>query len=134
MNRRSLLRDVIGFLVGGATGAIGSTLVYLAFFGAPKGAHNGEDGAPLAALTFYLFVAGGFIGRRGFTADFRSDLYPSIIGSYVVAVFLCVIAGLSFGELSAMIGFATAGILVSAVSSLLLMRCWPPKVIDEWRN
>ena len=134
MNRQSLPRDVIGFLAGGFAGATGAALVYLASLGAPKGAHNGEDGAPLAALTSYMLFAGGFIGRSGFTADFRSDLYPSIIGSYVVAVFLCLTAGVSFGELSAMIGFVTVGILVSAVSSLLLMRCFPPKIVDEWQG
>ncbi len=112
-------------------GATAAGLVYVAFLGVPTGAHNGEDGTPLAALILFIFFAGGFVGRRGFSADFLSDLYPSIIGSYVVAVFLCVIAGLSFGELSAMIGFATVGILMSVVTSLLLMRCFPPKIIDE---
>ena len=134
MNRRSLLRDVIGFAVGAMVGAVAAGIVYLAFLGAPKGAHNGEDGAPLAVLVVFMLFAGGFIGRRGFTADFISDLYPSTIGSYIVAVISCVFAGLSLGELGAMIAFATMGILASAVTSLLLMRCFPPKIIDEWKG
>jgi hypothetical protein len=134
MNQHSLLRDLVGFLVGGLIGATGAALVYMAILGVSRGAHNGEDRAPLAALTLFMFFAGGSIGRRGFTADFRSDLYPSIIGSYVVAALLCLLAGLSFCEMFAMIGFATAGILVSAVTSLMLMRCFPPKTIDEWHG
>src|SRR5262245_59188103 len=122
MNRPSLLRDTIGFVVGGTIGSAAAGIVYIEFVGLPTGAHNGEDSAPLAVLILFMFFAGGFVGRRGLTADFRSDFYPSIIGSYIVAVFLCLTAGLSFAELSAMIGFATVGILASVVISLLLMR------------
>jgi hypothetical protein len=131
MKRPSLLRDVIGFIVGGLVGAVTVGLVYVAFLGKPTGAHNGEDGAPLATLILFMFFAGGFIGRRGFNADFFSDLFPSAIGAYVVAAFLCVIAGLSFIESATMIGFVTVGVIGSAAATLLLMRRFPPKITNE---
>lgn len=127
MNRTSLFRDLIGFLVGGIVGAVAAGLAYVAVIGMPTQAHNGEDGAPLAALVVFMIFAGGFIGRRGFSAHFVSEVYPSLIGSYIGATFLCLVAGLSFSELGAMIGFATVGIFASATTSVMLMRSFPPK-------
>ena len=74
-----------------------------------------------------MFFCGGFIGRRGFSAEALSDLFPSVVGTYAVAVLFPLIAGLSFGELAPLVGFASAGVVASSVGSLLLMKWFPPK-------
>ncbi len=74
-----------------------------------------------------MFFCGGFIGRRGFSAEALSDLVPSVVGTYVIAVLFPLIAGLSFGELAPLVGFASAGVVASAFGSLLLMRWFPPQ-------
>ena len=129
MNQSSLLRDIVGFIVGGVTAAVASALILLAFFPLPPDPkptdHTGEA---LAVLVLVTFFCGGFIGRRGFSADFWSDLFPSVIGSYVVIGFLCLISSLDFREATTMIGFASVGIVTSVVVSLLLLRWFPPKI------
>jgi|ERR1039458_5536385 hypothetical protein len=136
MNQSSLLRDVIGFVFGGLTAAVVSALVVAAFFGWPSAPsprnYNGEDSAVLAVVVLVMFFCGGFIGRRGFSADFLSDLYPSVIGTYLVIVFLCIIAGLSFGELATMVGIASVSIVASTVVLLLLKYWFPPKTTDNY--
>ena len=73
-----------------------------------------------------MFFCGGFIGRRGFSAEALSDLIPSVIGTFVTVVLLSLTAGLDLGELAALVGFASAGVVASAVGSLRLMRWFPP--------
>ena len=74
-----------------------------------------------------MFFCGGFIGRRGLSADFLSDLRWPVVGSYVAVVFLRVLASFSLGETATMAAFATAGILSSVVVSLVLLRRFPMK-------
>ena len=128
MNQSSLLRDVVGFVVGGLTAAVAAALIFLAFFPLPsEPKRTDHTGEALAMLVLVMLFCGGFIGRRGFSADFISDLVPPVIGSYVAVIGLCVIAGLSLGELAPMVGFASVGIITSAVVSLALLRWFPPK-------
>jgi multisubunit Na+/H+ antiporter MnhB subunit len=126
-NRPSLLRDVVGFFGGGLVAAIAAGLVFLAFFPLPPPKPTDHTREALAVLVLVVFFCGGFIGRRAFSADFWSDLLPSIITSYVVIGFLCLISGLDFSESAPMIGFASVGIVTSAVVLLLLGRRFPPK-------
>jgi hypothetical protein len=123
-NHSSLLRDVVGFVAGGLAAAVAAALVFLAFFPLPEPKPTDHAREALAVL---VLVVGGFIGRRAFSADFWSDLWPSVITSYVVIGFLCLISSLDFSEAAPMIGFASAGIVTSAVLLLLLGRRFPPK-------
>ena len=127
-HQSSLSRDVAGFLLGGVFAAIAAGLMFVAFFPLPKeqDPRNYTGGAFMITI-LVMFFCGGFIGRRGFSADAFSDLLPSVIGTYVVVVILCLMAGLDFGELAPLVGFATAGVIASAAGSLLLLRWFPPR-------
>lgn len=127
-NQTSLLRDLVGFIVGGLVAAVASALVFLAFFPLPEPKPTDHTREALAVLVLVVFFCGGFIGRRVFSADFWSDLLPSVVTSYVVIGFLCLLSGLDFSESAPMIGFASAGIVTSAVVLLLLGRRFPPKI------
>ena len=108
--------------------AIASALVLLAFFPLPPEPNpRNHTGEALVILCIVMFFCGGFIGRRGFSADAWIDLLPSVGGSFVASVFLCVIASLDLRETATMMGFASVGIVASAVAVLLLGRRFPPK-------
>ena len=127
-NQSSLLRDVIGFLAGGFVASVASCLVLLAFFPLPAEPNPwNHTGEALVVLAVVMFFCGGIIGRKAFSADFWSDVFPSVIGSYVASVILCLIASLDFRETATMIGFATVGIVISAFILLLLGRRFPAK-------
>ena len=128
MNRSSLARDAAGFLLGGVLAAVAAGLIFVAFFPLPK-EHNPRNhtGEAFIMTVLVMFFCGGLIGRRGFSAEAFSDLFPSITGTYITVVVLSLIAGLDFGELAPLVGFASAGVVASAVGSLLLMRWFPPK-------
>ena len=127
-SQSSLLRDAVGFLAGGLVASVASSFALLAFFPLPAEPNpRNHTGEALVILALAMFFCGGFIGRRAFSADFWSDLFPSVIGSYVASVFLCLIASLDFRETATMIGFASVGIVISAVVLLLLGRRFPPK-------
>jgi hypothetical protein len=132
-NETSLLRDVIGFLVGGLVAGIASVLVFLAFVPLPpepKPTDFSPDytGVALTILILVTFFCGGFIGRRAFSADFWSDLLPSVVTSYAVIGFLCLLEGLDMCEVAPMVGFSSAGIIISAIALIFLGRRFPPKV------
>ena len=128
-NQRSFHRDLGGFLVGAVVAATVAGLVFVAFYPPlPESNPSQHDrSAALALLIIVMFFCGGFVGRRGFSADFLSDLSWPVLGSYAVVVFLCVLASFSLGETATMVGFATAGILASAAVSLVLLRRFPMK-------
>jgi hypothetical protein len=125
----SLLRDVCGFLVGALVAVTVAGLVFvLVYPPLPESDPSRPDrGGALAILAIVMFFCGGFIGRRGFSADFLSDLLWPVVGSYIAVGCLCVLATFSFGETATMTAFATAGILSSAVVSLVLLRRFPVK-------
>jgi hypothetical protein len=118
---------VIGFFGGGVVAAVAGALVFLAFFPLPEPKPTDHTREALAVAILVAFFCGGFIGRRAFSADFWSDLLPSVIGSYVVIGFLCLISSLDFSESAPMVGFVSVGIVSSAVALLLLGRRFPPK-------
>jgi small-conductance mechanosensitive channel len=127
-NRLSLARDAAGFFLGGILAVIAAGLVFVAFFPLPRD-HNPRDhtGEAFMMTVLVMFFCGGFVGRRGFRAEALSDLMPSVIGTFVVVILLSLFAGLDVGELAPLLGFASAGVVASAVGSLLLMRWFPPK-------
>jgi len=127
-NQTSLLRDLVGFIIGDLLAAVASALVFLAFFPLPKPKPTDHTREALAVLVLVVFFCGGFIGRRAFSADFWSDLLPSVIISYAVIGFLCLLSGLDFSESARMVGFASAGIATTGVVLLLLGRRFPPKI------
>jgi len=132
MNHSSLLRDVVGFLVGGLLAAVASGVVLVLIYPLPAVPDpRNHTGEALLMLVLVMFFCGGFIGRRGFSADFISDLWPSVITAFGAALFLCILAGLSFDEIAKMLGFATIGIVTSAAVSLLLQRWFPLKIKDS---
>jgi hypothetical protein len=127
-NRPSLARDTAGFFLGGILAAVTAGLAFVAFFPLPK-EHDPRNhtGEAFIMTVLVMFFCGGFIGRRGFSAEALSDLLPSVIGTFVTVILLSLVAGLDFGELAPLVGFASAGIVASAGGSLLLMRWFPPK-------
>ena len=123
-----MLRDIIGFIVGGLVAPAASALVFLAFFPLPPEPDpRNHTGEALVILCIAMFFFGGFIGRRGFSADFWSDLLPSVGGSFVASVILCLIAGLDLRESATMLIFASVGIVVGAVVVFLLGHRFPPR-------
>ena len=128
-NQSSFLRDLIGFLVGAVVAAATAGLVFVLFYPPlPESNPSRHDRAgALAILVIVMFFSGGFIGRRGFSADFLSDLRWPVVGSYIVVVFLCFLASFSLGEIATMVAFATTGILSSAVVSVILLSRFPVK-------
>jgi len=129
MNQTSLLRDVVGFIVGGLSAAVAAGVSLVSVFPLQPDEPGRPNYGPaaLAMLAIVTFICGGFIGRRTFSADFWSDLLLPVIISYLVMGFLCLSAGLDFREASAMIGFASVGIVVSIALLLFLSRRFPPK-------
>jgi hypothetical protein len=125
-NQSSLARDAFGFLAGAILAAVAAGLIFVAFFPLPK-EHDPRNhtGEAFIMTVLVMFFCGGFIGRRGFSAEALSDLLPSVIGTYVVVVVLPLVAGLSFSELAPFLGFASAGVVASVVGSLLLLRWFP---------
>jgi hypothetical protein len=129
IKQSSLLRDMVGFLVGGVVAALASSIILLVFFPLPP-EPTGTDhtGEALVILAGVVFFCGGFIGRRAFSLDFWSDMLPSVFTSYFVMVFLCLTASLDLRESLIMIGFASVGIAASITTTLLLLYWFPQKV------
>src|SRR5438477_13074239 len=75
-NDSSLLRDVVGFVVGGLAAAVAAALIFLAFFPLPEPKPTDHTREALGVLVLVVFFSGGFIGRRPFRAVFWSDLFP----------------------------------------------------------
>ena len=128
----SFLRDLIGFIAGGILAAVSAGLVFVAFV--PLGdIRDGRNHVPEAFMltVLVMFVCGGFIGRRGFSAEGRSDFYPSIIGTYVAVLGLPLLAGLSFIEALPFVGFASAGVVAAVVASLAFLAWFPIEVPHE---
>ena len=124
----SLLRGVIGFVVGGVVASMASALVCLAFFPLPPEPNpRNHTGEALMVLCIVMFPCGGMIGRQGFSVEFWSDLFPSVGRSFVASLLLCLVARLGLQETASMMGFASVGIVASAAASLLLGRCFPAK-------
>ena len=129
-SQTSLLRDVVGFVIGGLVAAVAAGVALVTVFPIPPDEPDRPNYGPvaLAAVVIASFFCGGFIGRRAFSADFWSDLLPSVATSYAVMLFLCLTASLDLREAASMIGFATAGIVVSTTLLIFLGRRFPPKI------
>lgn len=122
----SFFRDALGFLVGGILAAASAGLLFVAFI--PLGdINNPRNHVPEAFMLTILtmFFSGGFIGRRGFSAEGRSDFFPSIIGTYVAVFGLPLFAGLSFSEALPFAGFATAGVVAAVAASVVFLKWFP---------
>lgn len=125
----SLLRDFFGFGFGGGVAAIIAGVSLVTVYPIPPdlpGRPNyGPEALTMAAII--AFFCGGFIGRRAFSADFWSNVLPSVITSLAVMGFLWLISGADFGEAVPMIGFISIGIIVSTAVLFFLARRFPPK-------
>jgi hypothetical protein len=127
-SQSSIARDTAGFLAGAILAAVAAGLIFVAFFPLPKESDpRNHTGEAFMMTVLVMFFCGGFIGRRGFSAEALSDLLPSVIGTYVVVVLLPLFAGLSFRELLPFLGFASTGVAASVAGSLLLLRWFPTK-------
>ena len=130
LQQNSFLRYLVGFLAGATTASASTALTFLAFVPIPpetSPSHH-DVGGMLALLVIVMLFSGGFIGGRGFNADFLSDLLRPILGSYAGIGFLSLLAFWGhWGGCAAMIGFSSVGIVASAGCSLLLLRYFPPK-------
>jgi hypothetical protein len=123
---QSFARDAVGFLAGSILAAVAAGLIFVAFFPLPKeNDPRNHTGEAFMMTVLVMFFCGGFIGRRGFSAEALSDFLPSVIGTYVVVLVLPLVAGLSFSEIVPFLGFASAGVVASVVGSLLLLRWFP---------
>jgi hypothetical protein len=127
-NRPSLLRDAVGFSVGGMVAAGSAGLVFVAFIPLPPSNPTDYTRAALAILLFVMFFCGGLIGRVAFNAEFWSDLLTLVIGSFIGIGLLCFISSLYVGEAAEMMGFASVGIFTSAAVLLILGRRFPAKI------
>jgi hypothetical protein len=128
-NQPSFARDLTGFLVGALVASAAAGLVFVLFYPPlPESNPSRHDrAAAFGILIIVMFFSGGIIGRRGFSADFLSDLLWPVAGSYIVVVFLSFLASFSLREIATMVAFATAGILSSTVASWLLHWRFPVK-------
>jgi hypothetical protein len=127
--RSPLVRDVVGLFLGGIASATVAALVMLAFVSLPKDPrpydHTREV---LGLLLLVTFLCGGFVGRKAFNVDYWSEVLPTVIGCYVVMIFLGVVSSVDFLVSATLIGFATPGIVSSAVVMRVLCRWLPPPV------
>ena len=85
----------------------------------------------LTVVVIGSFICGGFVGRRAFSALSWSDMLPSVIASYAVMGFLCLISSLDLSETARMVGFVSVGIVTSAVVLLLLGHRFPPETPNK---
>jgi len=122
----------VGFALGAIAGASSAGLVFVSFIPLPpEDLQRDYTRAVWGAVVLVSFFAGGFIGRRGFSADALVALVPSILGTYAVSIFLCMAAGLSWAETLVPLAFVSVGLFVSALLSLALQRFFPQKLPVE---
>jgi hypothetical protein len=88
---------------------------------------DGRNHAPEAFIltTLLMFFCGGFIGRKGFSANSWSDIAPAIAGTCVAVVGLPLLAGLSLKESLPFVGFASVGVVTTVAAGLLFLRWFP---------
>src|SRR5438477_8256180 len=65
-NHSSLLRDVVGFVVGGLAAAVAAALIFLAVFPLPEPKSTDHTREALAVLVFVVFFCGGSFAVRPF--------------------------------------------------------------------
>jgi len=127
-NRASLLRSVLGFLTGAFLADCAIAAIFFSFYSLPATDDpRNHTGEAFALLMLVMGVAGGFIGSRGLSADFMSDLLWPVGLVYGIVIFLCMLSSLSFGEAAIMVGFASVGVAASATGALLLRKKFPPQ-------
>jgi hypothetical protein len=114
------IRGLIGFIVGGLVALVLAGVTLATIYPMPPDQPNRPNYGPdaMSLLVIVTFFCGGFIGRCGFTTNFVSKLFRPIICAYLVILFLCFFSDASFVEAIKMIGFASVGILASAVISV----------------
>jgi hypothetical protein len=120
------MRDALGFIAGGVLAAASAGLIFVVFI--PLGdIYDGRNHVPEAFMltVLVMFFCGGFIGRRGFSAEARSDFLPSIIGTYVAVLGLPLLAGLSLGEALPFVGFASVGVVSAVAASVIFLKWFP---------
>jgi hypothetical protein len=128
-NQPSLGRLVIGFVAGGLLAAVAAGLVFSVFFPVPQDHNRNHNGEGLELTIGLMFFSGGFIGVRGFNADALSDLAWPVIGSYVVVAIIYAMVGFSLRQIAPPLAcFSTAGIVASAIGTLLLRKWFPPEL------
>ena len=128
----SFIRDALGFIAGGILAAASSGLVFVTFN--PLGdIYDGRNHVPEAfmLIAMAMFFCGGVIGRRGFSAEARSNFVPSIIGIYVAVVGLPLLAGLSLAEALPFVGFASVGVASAVAASLVFSKWFPLEIPHE---
>jgi hypothetical protein len=122
----SLIRDALGFIAGGILAAASAGLIFVGFI--PLGdIHDGRNHVPSAFVftVLVMFFCGGFIGRRGFSAEAWSDFLPSVIGTYVAVFGLPLLSGLSLVEALPFVGFASVGVVSAVIASLIFLKWFP---------
>lgn len=128
----SIGRDMVGFAIGAIAAAAGSGLVFVSFIPLPPDDLQRQYArAVCGAVVTVSFFGGGFIGRRGISADALADLVPAILGTYAVSVFLCMAEVMSWRETLATLAFVSVGISISALLSLALQKFFPQKLPIE---
>jgi hypothetical protein len=128
----SFIRDAVGFIGGGVLAGASAGAVFLAFI--PVGdIYDGRNHVPEAFMLTVgvMFFCGGFIGRRGFSAETRSDFLPSIIGTYLAVLGLPLLAGLSLGEALPFVGFASVGVVAAVTASVVFLKWVPVELPHE---
>lgn len=127
-DRPSLAREAAGFALGGILAATASGLAFTLIFPLPEtNDPRNHTGTAFALTVLVMLFCGGFVGRRGFNADWISDLLSSIGTTLGVVLFLSLLAGLSFSEIGPLVGFALVGCVASGLGTFFLGQRFPAK-------
>ena len=122
------MRGLVDAIAGAFFAGLATVLVFQLLVPLPSDPEpTDHTGTVRAVVLLFNLVAGGFVGRRGFTADHLGELGPAIIGSHSVAIFLSVVAGLNLVETAGIVGLASVGTIASAIGTIMLKALFPPK-------
>ncbi len=121
MQLASPIRDIVGFLLGGISGALSAGVVHEMLYPLPEVASPRDhtlEGLVIVVLT--TFLAGGWIGSVGISVDFLSDFLAPILVPSLIIGFLGFVAQLDVSEILHFLGFSLVGMAASVLVSLLL--------------
>ncbi len=134
MQESSLGRDVFGFLLGGSVGAFAVGGVFWLLY-TPLELNSPRDhtGAAVLLLMIATFLSGGWVTVVGINADFLSEFWLPMLVPLSAFAFLGFVAKWDGSELGVVLALAATGIGASAVFSLFLRYCIPPKEDAEYQ-
>jgi hypothetical protein len=127
------VRGFAGFIVGSIVASIAATVAFMTICKEPPEVSGEPDYYPYAVVLIVanMFICGGLIGMRGFTARRASGLLWPVAGSYIFMLFQCFAKEASFHEGAPLIAFASVGIAASVGVSLAVLHWFPRKGLHD---